>query len=190
MKRLSELATIHTGLTLRQRPYERSDSNLVLMQLGDLDTDGNIDFENMMSVEADFSYKRYLAEEGDIVFRGRGAGISVGIIPKHECQIAVVAPLILIRPNYNVIEPEYLVWAMNSQNAQRQYSLYIRGTSITGIGKKDLENIEIELPDIPTQRKIANLVRLQEKEKELLNQYQKARKNLIDAIIQERVSKS
>ena len=46
---LSQLADIQTGVTLREKPVpsKRIRGNVLLMQLGDLDTDGNIQTQTM-----------------------------------------------------------------------------------------------------------------------------------------------
>ena len=187
MAKLGEIATILTGLTLRQRPEDSISGQFRLMQLGDLDTSGSISFDTMTFVTPDVGYERYIAQEGDLIFRGRGAGISVAVMPKHECDVVVVAPLVLIRPDRSLVLPEFLAWAMGSQSAQRHYALHVQGTSILGVGKKHLETVEIDLPEITTQQKVAELVLLQRHEEDLIFKYLKIRKKFVDAILQNAV---
>lgn len=182
MPKLRDVAVIQTGLTLRGRPEILPSGSVRLMQLGDVDVSGLIHFEKMAAVEPQPKFERFQVNEGDLVFRGR-AGISVVVVPKHHEEVVVVSPLIIIRPFRNVVEPEYLAWFLKSPKAHRHYARHMQGTSITGVGKKELETLEIDLPDLETQRKITKLLALQRKEEELLQRYQLVRKKVVDAVI-------
>jgi type I restriction enzyme M protein len=190
MVRLKDIASISTGMTFGSKPEPLIGSHVRLMQLGNLDVSGEILFENMIGVAQDDSYEEYFAEEGDLVFRGRGAGIAVAVMPPHQGNVAIVAPLILIRPNRTLIEPGYLAWVLEAPKAQRHYARYAQGTVLMGIGKKDLETVGIDMPSMETQKKLSALVALQKKEEKLLNQYRTVRKQLVSALLCEIIVKS
>jgi restriction endonuclease S subunit len=98
-------------------------------------------------------FKHFIVKPGDLVFRGRGAGITVAVMPNTALPVIVASPLIIIRPDHKKVDPDYLVWALTNDNARRYYAQYARGSVIVGIGKHDLEKIEIQLPAIQFQKK-------------------------------------
>lgn len=190
MQKLSDLAAISMGLTLRGSVDDLPTGPVRLLQLRDVDIGGKIAETGLASVEADPSYERFTARPGDLVFRGRGAGIAAALVSAADGELIIASPLILIRPDPTLVEPAYLAWALTAPPAQRHYAQFMQGTSITGVGVRDLSELSIDLPDLATQRKIAALVALQRQEAELLQRLASARSRLIDGLIHQLVTDS
>ncbi|MDD4616449.1 MAG: restriction endonuclease subunit S [Alphaproteobacteria bacterium] len=188
-KTLSSIATAITGITLREKPLALlpEDADALLMQLSDLDTAGAIQAHNMIPVRLEKAFERFIAKPGDIVFRGRGAGIAAAVMPETLHPVIVVSPLIVIRPNRSKVDAEYLAWTLTTESARRHYAEYAQGSAIIGIGKQNLETLEIPLPPLQTQQKIGKLMRLQSQEFELVTRYQMARAKLLNAQIRKSI---
>ena len=182
---LSAIAQIVTGVTLPEKPEIAvvGKANALLMQLGDLDTDGNILFHNALPILMDKSLNRFIMKPHDLVFRGRGAGIVAAVMPETDLPVIAASPLMIIRPEINQVDPAYLAWALTSDHARRHYAIHSRGSAIIGIGKRDLERLEISLPELGIQRKIGKLKHLEIREKQLLARYQKMKSRLLDMLI-------
>lgn len=189
MPKLQEVATIVTGLTLRQRTADQFGGSIRLLQLGDVDPSGAISLDNLPAAAPDLVSDRLVARAGDLVFRPRGAGIAVGVMPEHTGKVLVVSPLILIQPNRDIVDPGFLAWSIRGPRAQRHFAAHARGTTIVGIGKRDLEELEIDLPSLDVQRKIAAIVALQQAEADLLERLRTVRAQLIDALLWDEVLK-
>lgn len=116
--------------------------------------------------------------------------MAVALMPPHEGVVVVAAPLILIRPDPGLVDPGYLVWALRTSRAQQHFALHARGTSVIGVGKRDLETLQIPLPDLPTQHRIAAVVALQQREADLLRRLQATRQQLIDSLLASKVDNS
>jgi restriction endonuclease S subunit len=188
---LSELADIQTGVTLREKPVpsKRITGNVLLMQLGDLDTDGNIQTQTMSPSVPQELFEKFIVKSGDLIFRGRGAGIAVTVVPELDLPIVATSPLIIIKPNTQKIDPHYLAWALTNNHARRYYAEYLRGSSIMGIGKRDLDVMGIDLPALRSQRKIGNLKKLEAQEHRLLAQLQRSKAKLVAALIGDVIDK-
>jgi len=182
---LSSIATAVTGITLREKPTALlpEDANAFLMQLSDLDTAGTLQIHSMIPVRLEKAFERFIAKPGDIVFRGRGAGIAAAVMPETLHPVIVVSPLMIIRPNRLKVDAEYLAWTLTTESARRHYAEYSQGSAIVGIGKQNLETLEIPLPPLQTQQKIGKLMRLQSQETQLITRYQTARAKLFNAQI-------
>ncbi len=63
----------------------------------------------------------------------------------------------ILRPKSDNVLAEYLAIFLNSQSGQKQISEKSTGAVINTILRKDLENIEVTLPDMETQKKIIEL---------------------------------
>jgi hypothetical protein len=188
---LGTIADIYTGATLRERPTPAPlmQAEAKLMQLGDMDATGNIQSHSMIPVMMQAAFEKFTVGAGDIVFRPRGAGIVAAVMSEIAWPVIVTSPLMIIRPYTKKVDPHYLVWALTADTARRFYAEHSRGSAIVGIGKRDLDQMEIELPPINIQRQIAQLKKLESQEQQLLSRYQEAKTKLIEAAIIDRIHK-
>jgi restriction endonuclease S subunit len=63
--------------------------------------------------------------------------------------------------------PQYLAWFLNNHTTQTLLKGQAIGTSIPSISKQVLENLEIAVPSIETQKAILQITKLRNKEKSL-----------------------
>jgi restriction endonuclease S subunit len=97
----------------------------------------------------------------------------------------VIVPLLIVRPDRERVLPEYLAWAINQPDAQRRLGAEAQGTSLRMIPMAVLENLEIAVPDLPTQKRIVELNALARQERQLLRQLAARREELVSAILGE-----
>lgn len=187
-KTVADIAEVNTGATLRDKPQQSATPDSMLMQLGDLDGAGCLRFETMTPFLHEGQFSKSIALPGDLVFRGRGAAIAVAVMSKTEKPVIVAAPLIIIRPDTSKVDPEYLAWALSATAAARHYAQFSRGSAIVGIGKRDLETLEIIIPDLQIQRKIGALKNLQARENHLLMRYKDLREKLFNSLLDDAAS--
>ncbi len=159
------------------------------MQLGDLNTDGTVQTHSMIPTAYESLFEKFIVKSGDIVFRGRGAGIVAAVVPETTWPIVAASPLMIIRPDTQKVDPHFLVWALTNNLAHRYYAEHARGSNIVGIGKRDLDQLEIDLPPMATQKKIGRLKNLEAEEQQLLTRYQQAKAKLVEALIIEAIHK-
>lgn len=187
--RLDQIATVLTGATLKEKPETAAHPDSYLMQLGDLDANVGLNFNAMLPFVGLQTYSKFIAKPGNLVFRGRGAGINAVEIIKTDKPIVVASPLMIIRPNHKRVDSAYLKWAITNIHAYRHYTQYLSGSVIMGVGKQALDKLEIDLPDLSTQQKISQIKQLQTQEAELLSHYKNIRAKLFDALISNNTSK-
>lgn len=177
---LRDIAILSMGLTVRGKPDFSPGGAYSLLQLGDISADGYIMADTAMPVDMNPAYDKFVLIPGDLVFRGRGAAIAVAVFKDSKRKLVATAPLIIIRPNSRVVDSIYLAWFLSSQYAKKHFSQHISGSSIMGIGKRDLETVEVTLPDMKTQKTVGDLMQLQKKEQELAKDYLRIRQDLIN----------
>lgn len=187
---LPDVCTIHSGYTARGRLEGTDDGGVLTIQLGDISTDGNIHPERLTRVPLDDLPDRYFVRHGDVVFRSRGERNTASVIDKRLQEPALaVLPLLVLRPNTDVVLPEYLAWAINQPPAQRHFDLAARGTNIRMIPRSSLDDLAIEIPDIGTQKKIVAIDALAEQERALAILVAEKRRKMLSLILGERANK-
>jgi hypothetical protein len=182
--KLVSLCEMSTGLTLRGKPVPSATGKYVLLQLGDINPAGHINIESATKTDGDASYSKFVLSVGDLIFRGRGAGIGVVIVPNDgRCYVAS-APLIVLRPYPDRVETTFLARMLTSEIAAAHFSKFTQGSTITGIGIADLRTFDVPLPDMETQKKIGELALLQKLEQGLIMRLGKAKNHLINQSIE------
>lgn len=183
---LAELCYIHSGYTARGKLKPLHEGGVPALQLRDVAADGETLGPRLQRYDLGALSDRYFVRGGEVVFRSRGepnTAVAVGD-PLPE-PAAVIVPLVIVRPDKERVLPEYLAWAINQPEAQRQLSVEAQGTSLRMIPMAALENLEIPVPDLPTQKRIVELNTLTRREARLLRELAVQREELMIAILGE-----
>lgn len=180
--RLADVCGIQTGYTARGALNPVLSGGVPAIQLRDL-RQGDFDSARLPKYELDGSIDRYWATPGDVLFRSRGEMNTAVAVSKTSDAAIAVLPLLILRPNRDEIEPEYLAWFINQPPAQRYFDNCARGTGIRMIPRPCLEDLEIELPDLGTQRHVVEIDRLARRETELLTLLAEKRRTFAGATL-------
>jgi type I restriction enzyme S subunit len=102
--------------------------------------------------------KRYELFDGDIVFARTGATTGKSYLINHCPPNSVFASyLIRVRPN-NQIYPKYLFQYFQTSDYWRQISSRSSGTAQAGVNATKLASLQIPLPPLPEQKRIAEVL--------------------------------
>lgn len=166
--RIGEACTILTGYTSRVRLLSAEQEGSLVLQLGDVSTDGQVEPNRLTRVAFDDLPERYLVSRGDVIFRSRGEpNIAVALDGRFVERAVAVLPLFVLRPKPEIILPEYLAWVINQPTSQRHFDRVARGTTMRMVPRSGLEILEISVPPIETQRWIVAIDALAERERTL-----------------------
>jgi restriction endonuclease S subunit len=174
---LSDIAQLSVGYPFRNTCVPGESGSLACF-LRDIDDSGELKLQNLKRVENANPNDSHIAKEGDVVFRSRGTPFMASVVPKIAKDLLVVAPMIRIRVNREMVLPEYLVWYINSVYGAAYFKEFATGSGIPLISKTVLEQMPVKLPNLRVQQTIADLVKLSRKEHEILAEIVK-QKNLI-----------
>lgn len=189
--RLADACTIHTGYTARGRLEPAVIGGVLAIQLRDISPEGALDPKRLTRVQLDGLAERYFVRAGDVVFRSRGERNTASALDNRLREPALaVLPLMVLRPKRDVVMPEYLAWAINQPPAQRHFDSTARGTNIRMIPRSSLDDLELEVPDIETQKKIVAVDALAEQERTLSLRAVDARRKMIGLILVKRASRT
>ena len=184
--RLSELSDIHSGYTARGRLEPRPDGGVPALQLRDVSAHGEIPGADVQRYDLGDLPDRYFVRGGEVVFRSRGEPNTAVAIPDDLPEpIAVIVPLVIIRPDRARILPDYLAWAINQPTAQSALGAGAQGTSLRMIPMATLERLDIPVPDFQAQRQIVALNALATREMQLLQDLAARRTQYMSAILEQ-----
>jgi len=126
-------------------------------------SDGNIDLTRVKYAQIDIrKIKEYLMQEGDILFSHINSTEHIGKTAIYNGTPKVLIHginLLLLRPKTNIIYPKYLLLYLKSQNVRKYFSTRCKkAVNQSSLNQKDIKNVKILLPPLPTQRKIAAIL--------------------------------
>ncbi len=122
--------------------------------------------------------KRVLPQRNDILLAKNGTTGVAAIVDTDE-EFSIYVSLALLRPNTNIIIPEYLLHYINSQIAKNQFNNKLIGIGVPNLHLSEIKNTKIILPNIVKQQEIVN--KLNELNKNIAILYEQAECNRITA---------
>lgn len=185
MPKLADIATIRNGLAFRGRIEHDEEGDTRVLQASDLVKYPVVDADQLVCVSLGKKASRHQLRSDDIVFSARGQR-QIAYKPNYELTsglpIVTASGLIMITANQKKVLPTYLHWVLNTRPVQHRIAQYTEGSNLTFISDKNLADIEIPLPALQAQKKIANLLGLHEQREQLRQQLATADEQLTQTI--------
>ena len=162
----------------------------------DITEEGEIPFVNaghLNGREIDFSEMNYISQdkydnlrsgkfqEGDILYCLRGS-LGKKAIVSNDVNGAIASSLVIIRPDKEKVDGEYLMFALDSPAIKEQLVKANNGSSQPNLSASSVREYQVELPNISVQKevvekliKVRNIIDCRRKELQLLDSLIKAR---------------
>ena len=109
--------------------------------------------------------EKHLLKDGDVLFAAKGTKNFAVVFESHNKPSVASTSFFVIRPTDKKVLPQYLAWFLNNHTTQTLLKSQAIGTSIPSISKQVLENLEITVPGMETQKAILQVIKLRNKEK-------------------------
>ncbi|MEM9463613.1 MAG: restriction endonuclease subunit S, partial [Myxococcota bacterium] len=112
----------------------------------------------LTSHEIDHAYRRSRLVAGDVLLSIRGTTGRTAMVPTHldGANITQDTARISIRRSDN--DSRFIYFALQSPNLQRQVSDNTKGQAVKGINIRDVRRLEVPVPPLREQRKIAAIL--------------------------------
>ena len=182
LKPLKDIALVQMGLAFRSRIEPEADGTVAVIQMRDLTEDNKLSHRNLITIKMDKLSDRHLVKRRDLIFRSRRQTTTAAIIDTKIGPAVVAAPLLRIRVTSKHVLPEYLCWFINQSSAQAFLHSRATGTAMTLIGKSALDDLQVPLPDLATQKRIVALADLSNKEQKLMRELAAKKEKLVSGI--------
>ncbi|MBK7184295.1 MAG: restriction endonuclease subunit S [Bacteroidetes bacterium] len=125
----------------------------------DFDADGNyINTEPLFFDRAEITYTNLL-KPGHVLFSSKGR-IFATVWQGQIKEAVATGTFIVLEPRSKEIIPEYLALYLNSSKAKRYFDLHLKTATVNHIGKKQLDQLEIEIPSIQKQQLLVKAYQL------------------------------
>ena len=181
---LKEIADIRTGCSFRTKIEADLRGNTLVVQLKELSEKNIIDVSTAVRINMSEISENYLLQKGDIVFRSRGMDSTAAIMDISSNNVILSAPFQRIRlRDANAILPQYLLWYINSKEAQIYFTANKTGTSVSMISTAVLADLPVIIPSLEMQKKIVDIHFLSEREIELKEELIKKKKLLTETVL-------
>lgn len=153
-----------------------------IINMGDLDSNGNFDYSSLGQIECEKVKDKYLLRKGDIIVKSRGGENTIAIIDKDYDNLLATAHFIIIRirEGHN-IDPYFLLLYLNSKRVKNYIKGGLIGSSQQILKIKALENIDIPILSIKTQKQLGEMKRIGIEERAKSEKYFILRDKLFDA---------
>lgn len=121
----------------------------------------DLDHLSLLDVSED-ELKRYETITGDLLFTRSSLkleGIAqCNIVPNKNARCVFDCHIMRIRPNIQLVNPYYLFTYCNTNIARKQFMKLSKTTTMTTIDQVGLGHLEVLLPPLPEQEKIAGIL--------------------------------
>ena len=136
------------------------------------------------STRVDYSprFRDLILRKGDLLFVGKGSRYLCQVFELNITAVPSTA-FFIIRPNRSRVLPEYLCWYLNQPKVIAAVKTVQAGGGTPMIHKPTLEQLEIIVPDLETQRFVVEVSRLQRREGQLLKSLAEKRVQLTNQLL-------
>lgn len=181
---LKEIADIRTGYSFRTKIQPDFTGNTLVVQLKELSEKNTIDVSTAVKIDMSDISENYLLQKGDLVFRSRGMDSTAAIMNMDADNVILSAPFQRIRISRPLeIISEYLLWYINSKEAQTYFTANKTGTSVSMISTAVLAELPVVVPSLEIQKQIIEINTLALKEIELQEELIKKKKLLTETVL-------
>ena len=179
---IQEFAKIQSGVFLATAPQ----GEIAYLQIKDLLAESPEKTASRIPYSP--KLEKHLLRRGDLLFAGKGTSNLCRVIDFEHPAIASTT-FYIIRIDDGGILPDYLFWYLSQPKTLATIKAGQVGTGTPLIRKQILENLEIAIPDLKTQRQIVELAKLQTREKELYLAIAEKRQLITNQLIMNKLNK-
>jgi len=180
---LKHIASIQTGIFAKTG----STGDIVYLQAKHFNDIGILQSKLHPDLKADKTIEKHLLRDGDVLFAAKGSKNFATVYESHNEPAVASTSFFIIRLNELQILPEFLVWLINHPSSQKFLKGNAIGTSIASISKTVLEDLEIYIPTIQTQKAVLQITQLRNKEKSLQKSIEFLREKQIQQLIKDAI---
>ena len=181
LKTITKPGGIASGYSFRGKINGVPHGNLRVIQLKDMENEYTSIGNDCVLIGAEEIKEKYYLEKGDILFISKG-GNNYAIVFDLDDVLPSVASSVfyVIKVNTLQADPYFVAWYINQTPVQQYFQEHAAGTYSLSIKKVVVENIPLQLPPLETQKKIAKVAQLAQKEQYIYNTLKEKRAQLLE----------
>ncbi len=170
--KLKQIATINAGYPFRGKIPEVTDAYVAVVQMKDVSLTEGIRWSGCITTELTSKREPDYLTAGDILVAARGSHnyvVQVDQALVSTGKQAVAAPhFFVVSLKKKDILPEFMVWLLNQEPAQRYFEQNAEGTLTKSIRRSVLEEAPVVVPPLVKQRAIIAMAKTLAEEQKLI----------------------
>jgi type I restriction enzyme, S subunit len=146
-----------------------------------------IDFSDVKYISQEehrFITKRCRPERGDILYTKVGATFGNAVVVDVDIEFSIFVSLALLKPKFDIIDPTFLKYMMNTDFVKSQARQRVRGIAVPDLHLVEIKDFNIYLPSMHEQKKFLALAEKVESLRAKQRESEKELENLFDALMQ------
>lgn len=150
-----------TDGTHKTPTYSDKDNGVVFLSAKDI-TSGEINWENTKYITSELHtelYSRLAPQINDILLAKNGT-TGVAALVKEDKVFDIYVTLALLRPNVEIVIPEYLLNIINSPICKVQFNENLTGIGVPNLHLRDIKDVKIKVPSISEQEIISDKIEM------------------------------
>ena len=150
-----------TDGTHKTPTYSDKENGVVFLSAKDI-TSGEINWENTKYITSELHkelYSRLAPQINDILLAKNGT-TGVAALVKEDKVFDIYVTLALLRPNVEIVIPEYLLNIINSPLCKVQFNENLTGIGVPNLHLRDIKDVKIKVPSISEQEIISDKVEM------------------------------
>lgn len=187
---LSDIASVTAGHPFRGSIPETENGEARVVQIRDLDENGQIEWDKLISTDIQGRKKPDWLQVGDILFSARGQRNIAALVDKQASNTVCAPHYFIIRVTDERIEPAFLAWQLNQLPAQRYFSKSSQGSAVASIPRSFLGATPISIPSVDRQKVIIAMAKAHLQEKLTLQALIKNRDSQMQALANDLISQA
>jgi restriction endonuclease S subunit len=175
---LKHIAFIQTGVFAK--PVK--EGQIVYLQSKHFDENGILRSSLYPDLKSESISEKHLLQNGDIIFAAKGTKNFAALYESKNKPAVASTSFFVIRLNEDFqdkILPEYLTWYLNRATSQHYLKSQAVGSSMVSISKSVLDELDLSIPNLNTQKSILKITHLRNSEKKLQQQMELLREKQI-----------
>lgn len=183
IKPLCHLADIRTGYPFRERIDRVQEGGCQIVQMGDVraETGSVADVQTRVMIPS--KPEEHFLKPGEVLFTARGVRNEAATFVAERGPTLAAPHLFILTPKAEWVISDYLTWFLNSPVIQEKLHSFRRGSALPFVPMAAFGQLEVPVPDIVTQQRIADIFRLSLEEERLLTRIKERRRILIDGLL-------
>ncbi len=184
-KKFSEIAEISSGYAFRGSIENDANGDILVLQAKNILANQDIlDTSGLLTISDKTLRAPYFLERNDIVLVSRGAGVGsfrASIFSADAPNVMPSSSLHIIRVKDVTVLPKYLRFYLNSPEGQKELSQIVTGATIQSILVSNLQNLEIPIPPVQTQKSIIALYENIFSQERILKRKQEIQRTIVNS---------
>lgn len=188
-KKISQVAEIKSGYLFKEGIKPDKEGNVSVVQLKDVNDRGVLNLHELQRISLDKTTSENFLAVGDVLLKAKTNHPVSALVKEQLPSTIATAHYFIISVKKADVLPGYLAWYLNQHPAQIYFDRNAGGTRIQVINKQLLGELDVVVPDLKTQEKIAKIYELHQREQDLVDVIEEKKHGLVLAKLLNVISK-